>query len=541
VEPATPAFTPTVVPGSVTVQFHDDTPGAGSWVWDFGDGQTSFEQHPTHDYQVPPCHRQQFTVKLSAGTSSACAGPTEQLISVYNEPAPGSAGKAVVIIGDVHGPQIAASAIDEAALKAIQRFQQSGYEITEPIGNAMTGNYATLDAIETALRDATVTAVWIVGHGAERDFQTRTENGLTFWAKGLLVRQERVREWRQGRPPLKELTISSCWAGAAFDPSAWGTDANTVVNINNPDPGSARGGDRAVVLGAEALRLEKAIRCDPPIGPEPAAVARRETRHSASGADGYLPMLLMTSDGVLGDSLYGTIAGSTQTVAADALGEAAFSDAAAGIAGRVTGRAAGDSITLWMNRYTALPADTLPPARICVAAFFLDGTGSAAGTELALGYGSPAGPASALDAWWFDDSLRTFVQLDATVDSLAGTIGTSIEHWGQVLITAPADPVAVGEPGVTARLWLAVAGNPVRPGKESAVRFAIPAGGPVRLRVYNLAGALVATLVDREMQAGAHTIPWDGTASGGSPPAGVFFVALEANGQKLTKPVVLLR
>ena len=35
------------------VAFHDDTAGATSWKWDFGDGQTSLVQHPVHHYEKP--------------------------------------------------------------------------------------------------------------------------------------------------------------------------------------------------------------------------------------------------------------------------------------------------------------------------------------------------------------------------------------------------------------------------------------------------------------------------------------------------------
>ncbi|MFZ4563885.1 MAG: PKD domain-containing protein [Bacteroidales bacterium] len=55
-----------------TVIFNNTTSGADSYLWDFGDGQTSTEQNPTHTYTGGP-----FTVTLSAtnsnGTSTASA------------------------------------------------------------------------------------------------------------------------------------------------------------------------------------------------------------------------------------------------------------------------------------------------------------------------------------------------------------------------------------------------------------------------------------------------------------------------------------
>src|SRR5262249_50069655 len=48
------------------VSFTDESVGATSWKWDFGDGQTSTEQNPMHTYSDPG----QFVVTLEI------AGPT---------------------------------------------------------------------------------------------------------------------------------------------------------------------------------------------------------------------------------------------------------------------------------------------------------------------------------------------------------------------------------------------------------------------------------------------------------------------------------
>ncbi len=51
------------------VQFTDLTPGATSWLWDFGDGNTSTQQNPTHQYSTVG----NFTVSLTASTSANCS------------------------------------------------------------------------------------------------------------------------------------------------------------------------------------------------------------------------------------------------------------------------------------------------------------------------------------------------------------------------------------------------------------------------------------------------------------------------------------
>ncbi len=54
------------------VQFTDLTPGATFWLWDFGDGTTSNQRNPAHQYTGFG----NYTVKLTAGTSTDCSNTT---------------------------------------------------------------------------------------------------------------------------------------------------------------------------------------------------------------------------------------------------------------------------------------------------------------------------------------------------------------------------------------------------------------------------------------------------------------------------------
>ena len=55
--------------------------------------------------------------------------------------------------------------------------------------------------------------------------------------------------------------------------------------------------------------------------------------------------------------------------------------------------------------------------------------------------------------------------------------------------------------------------NPFNP--STIIPYQIPASAPVRLDVFNLLGQRMATLVDAEQAAGAHTAVWDGTDAAG--------------------------
>jgi hypothetical protein len=82
--------------------------------------------------------------------------------------------------------------------------------------------------------------------------------------------------------------------------------------------------------------------------------------------------------------------------------------------------------------------------------------------------------------------------------------------------------------------------NPFNP--VTKIRFAITRSEPVRLRVYDARGRLVATLLDSSMPAGTHEVSWAGRNQAGSPAAsGVYFYKLEAGEYSMSRRMVLLK
>jgi hypothetical protein len=77
---------------------------------------------------------------------------------------------------------------------------------------------------------------------------------------------------------------------------------------------------------------------------------------------------------------------------------------------------------------------------------------------------------------------------------------------------------------------------------STLIQYAVPLPGRVTLRVYDLLGREVRTLVDGEAAAGEHTAFWDGTAGDGSAaPSGVFLLNLHAGEYSLARKVLLIR
>ena len=73
--------------------------------------------------------------------------------------------------------------------------------------------------------------------------------------------------------------------------------------------------------------------------------------------------------------------------------------------------------------------------------------------------------------------------------------------------------------------------NPFSAG--TSITFTLPADGRVTLVVYDVQGRRVATLVDRRVEAGEHTIPWDGRAADGTPAAAGFYIIRLAAGDEV--------
>ena len=77
--------------------------------------------------------------------------------------------------------------------------------------------------------------------------------------------------------------------------------------------------------------------------------------------------------------------------------------------------------------------------------------------------------------------------------------------------------------------------NPFNPSTE--ISFDLPVASNVELTVYNILGQNVKTLVDRQMEAGRHTISWEASKYS----SGVYFYRISAKDFSETKKMLLLK
>jgi subtilisin family serine protease len=143
-------------------------------------------------------------------------------------------------------------------------------------------------------------------------------------------------------------------------------------------------------------------------------------------------------------------------------------------------------------------------------------------------------------------------QLNVTMDATQLTVGTynadisvATNDPGHPVIIVPVTFVVenwagVDEEQARAVVFFGAVPNPFNP--ATGLHFNLPADSHVDLRIYDVAGHLVRSLVSGSMPAGANRVNWNGTDdSGRAVASGTYFARLVVNGEVETKSLTLVR
>ena len=132
------------------------------------------------------------------------------------------------------------------------------------------------------------------------------------------------------------------------------------------------------------------------------------------------------------------------------------------------------------------------------------------------------------------NGYRSFVQpYNAPTDTWIGQEDKSAE-WEE----APSGVVSVGDENFGTPFKFNLSQNYPNPFNPSTViNFTIPQNGLVTLKVYNLLGQEVATLINKEMNAGSYDYSFNATNLG----SGIYFYSLKAGNFTATKKMMLLK
>jgi glucose/arabinose dehydrogenase len=130
------------------------------------------------------------------------------------------------------------------------------------------------------------------------------------------------------------------------------------------------------------------------------------------------------------------------------------------------------------------------------------------------------------------------------VDLMLGLDGALYytQYAGQQIRRLRYGPLVGVDPADLPRAVLFEAPRPNPMSSVATLRFALPALGRARLRVFDVQGRLVRLLCDGDREPGTHAEAWDGADDAGNVvPPGLYFARLEAGGLTLSQRIVRVR
>lgn len=144
------------------------------------------------------------------------------------------------------------------------------------------------------------------------------------------------------------------------------------------------------------------------------------------------------------------------------------------------------------------------------------------------------------------DMAGSAYKCGATAGQTAAGFITGPNYWALIGFWQPEGQVGVREPAqgqsigpLVTRLY-SPQPNPSR--SHVALRYSLAAEGHVELRVHDLTGRVVRTLVSGVTRPGRHTVGWNGTDDRGRELArGVYFCRFTASDYQATEKLVLQR
>lgn len=157
-------------------------------------------------------------------------------------------------------------------------------------------------------------------------------------------------------------------------------------------------------------------------------------------------------------------------------------------------------------------------------------SGCAVGTNGAIIYTNDSGNT------WLNISSGT-TQTLSSVSFVNPSRGIAVGDGGTILRTDSGVPLKVDQPGSIASNFALEQNYPNPFNPVTSINYQLPQTGFVTLKIYNILGKEVATLVNEEKSAGNYTVKFDGTGI----PSGVYLYQLRAGSSVELKKMILLK
>jgi hypothetical protein len=129
-----------------------------------------------------------------------------------------------------------------------------------------------------------------------------------------------------------------------------------------------------------------------------------------------------------------------------------------------------------------------------------------------------------------------------SIHRLPNTDGTTAASYDVSSAPSPMNCVPTGVGGGVRRLFVLDQNYPNPFNPSTTIAFELESASRARLRIYDVTGKLVRTLVDGRLAAGPHRAAWDGADDRGRAVAsGVYYYRLDAGPASATRRMVLLK
>jgi len=135
------------------------------------------------------------------------------------------------------------------------------------------------------------------------------------------------------------------------------------------------------------------------------------------------------------------------------------------------------------------------------------------------------------------------VGLNSTVSNSGDFITAEISKLGQFIVTRKTEVTEVGTPVVDIPQKFELYQNYPNPFNPStSISFDLPEDAFVTLKIYNIIGQEIKTLVNEFKNAGRYTVVWDGKDNTGKiAPSGIYFYRITAGNFSKTLKMVLTK
>jgi hypothetical protein len=120
--------------------------------------------------------------------------------------------------------------------------------------------------------------------------------------------------------------------------------------------------------------------------------------------------------------------------------------------------------------------------------------------------------------------------------------GDDESAWSEVATYPPEGGAAVSDGNAVPREFELSQNYPNPFNPVTRIMFRLPEAGRVTLRIFNIKGELVKTLIDRDLRAGEYSLDWDSSdGSGRGVASGVYFYQIRAGQVSASRKMLLVR